>query len=192
MQLRLYAAGMLFLGSYLPLSVILLVQNFRYDLWGTEICAKWRPFNCIMPLRQPILSLSFVAICLACIVFTLVVLRAINVRQQVVVSEVKHVPTDLMNYVLPYVVSFMGIDYNDIGKFAGFIVFLVWIFIITYKSERAIMNPVLTVFGWKLFEIKHSSPAGQVVSTSMALSRIELNAGDSYRVNAVQDVLIIQ
>ena len=109
-----------------------------------------------------------------------------------VVSEVKHIPTDLMNYVLPYVVSFMEIDYNDIGKFVGFIVFLVWIFIITYKSERAIMNPVLTVFGWKLFEIKHSSPAGQVVSTSMALSRIALNPGTTYRVNAVQEVLIVK
>ena len=192
MQLRIYAAGILFLGSYLPLSVILLVQNFRYDLWGTSICAEWRPFNCVIPLRQPVLSLSFVAICLVCFSFTLVVLKTIKVRQQVVVSEVKHIPTDLMNYVLPYVVSFMGLDYNDIGKFVGFIVFLVWIFIITYKSERAIMNPVLTVFGWKLFEIKHSSPAGQVVSTSMALSRIALNPGTTYRVNAVQEVLIVK
>jgi hypothetical protein len=192
MQLRIYAAGILFLGSYLPLSAILLVQNFRYDLWGSEICTEWRPFNCITPLRQPIISLSFVAICLACFVFTLIVLNAIKVRQQAVVSEVKHIPTDLMNYVLPYVVSFMGIDYNDIGKFVGFIVFLVWIFIITYKSERAIMNPVLTVFGWKLFEIRHSSPGGQVISTSIALSRINLNPGDTYKVNAVQDVLVVK
>tara|TARA_R110000868_G_scaffold19062_9_gene82509 strand:- start:6168 stop:6428 length:261 start_codon:yes stop_codon:yes gene_type:complete len=86
----------------------------------------------------------------------------------------------------------MGIDYNDIGKFVGFIVFLAWIFIITYKSERAIMNPVLTVFGWNLFEIKHSSPGGQVVSTSMALSRIDLNSGNTYKVNAVQEVLVVK
>lgn len=137
MRLRIYSAAILFLGSYLPLSVILLVQNFRYELWGEEICTEWRPFNCAIPLRQPVISLSFVAICLVCFVFTLIVLDAIKVRQQAVVSEVKHIPTDLMNYVLPYVVSFMGIDYNDIGKFVGFIVFLAWIFIITYKSERA-------------------------------------------------------
>ena len=192
MRVRAYAAGILFLGSYLPLSVILLEQNFRYELLRTGICKDWHADNCLIPLRQPVLSVSFVAICLVCFTFTLIVLRAIQVRQQVVVSEVKHVPADLMNYVLPYVVSFMGIDYSDIGKFAGFIVFLAWIFIITYKSERAIMNPVLTVFGWRLLEIKHSSPGGQVASTSLALSRIELIAGDTCRVNAVQDVLIVK
>lgn len=192
MQLRIYAAAILFFGSYLPLSVILLFQNYRYDLWGSPVC--WNPgtAKCILPFRQPAVSLSFVAICLLCFLFTVVVLRAITPRQSIEMVETKHIPTDLMNYVLPYVVSFMGLDYNDAGKFAGFIVFLVWIFIITFKSERIIMNPVLTVFGWKLYEVKSRSPGGQVVSTSMALSRVPLDPDVSYRSSAVQDVKIIK
>lgn len=192
MQLRIYAAFVLFLGSYLPLSVILLFQNFRYELLENDLCWKMPLSSCVIPLRQPIISISFVGICLACLLFTLVVLKAIRVRQDIDAAEIKHIPTDLMNYVLPYVVSFMGLDYNDIGKFVGFIVFLIWIFIITFKSERVIMNPVLTVFGWKLFEIKYTFPAGQVSSTAMALSRIDLNPGETYKINSIQDVLILK
>jgi hypothetical protein len=53
-----------------------------------------------------------------------------------------------MNYVLPYVVSFMSIDYQVTGKFVGFLIFLGWMFLITYKSGQIMLNPLLTVFGW--------------------------------------------
>ncbi|WP_165323546.1 hypothetical protein [Rhizorhabdus phycosphaerae] len=192
MRLRFYAAIIVFLGSYLPLSVILLVQNVRFDLWGTPFCDRFSLSGCEIPLREPAISLSFLLVCLLCFAFTLIVVRAIRVQKKISVSEVKHIPADLMNYVLPYVVSFMGIDYSDVGKFAGFIVFLIWIFIITYRSERIVMNPVLVVFGWKLFEIKYSNPGGQVVSTAMALSNIELNVGTTYKTNAIQDVIIVK
>lgn len=191
MQLRVYAAIILFLGSYLPLSVILLVQDYRYDLWDSPLC-RLPISSCTLPFRQPAISLSLVTICLACFVFTLVLLRTITPRRTIEATGVKHVPTDLMNYVLPYVVSFMGLDYGDIGKFIGFIVFLLWIFIITFKSERVIMNPILTVFGWKLYEMNYKSPGGKSVSTAMALSSVALSTGGTYRVHAVQDVMIIK
>ena len=38
-----------------------------------------------------------------------------------------------MNYTLPYVVSFMSIEYHDTGKFVGLIIFLAWMFWITYR-----------------------------------------------------------
>jgi hypothetical protein len=193
MGLRPYAAFLLFLGSYLPLSVILLVQNFEYELWGAPLC--W-PLSstCVMPLRQPMLSVSFVAVCFVCFLFTLLVLRAIKPRQSIEVLESKHIPADLMNYVLPYVVAFMGIDYNDIGKFIGFLVFLSWMFLVTFKSERVIINPALSVFGWKLHEVKYRSPGGQVVLTSMALydSTSTLAPSQAYKAQSVQDVLIIK
>lgn len=192
MRLRFYAAVILFLGSYLPLSVILLVQNFRYELWGSKFCIELTSPDCAIPLRQPIISLSFVLICFLCFLFTLITLRAIKVRQKIDITEVKHIPADLMNYVLPYIVSFMGLDYGDIGKFIGFTVFLLWIFIITYKSDRIIMNPVLTVFGWKLFEVKYNFPGGQSIFTSIALSNKEINTNDTYRIHHIQDVLVIK
>lgn len=191
MQLRLYSAFLLFLGSYFPLSIILLVQNYRIEFFGRSLCFPLTE-NCLIPLQQPVISIVFALICFSCLVFTLVVLKSIRPRMEIEVLEAKHVPADLMNYVLPYVVSFMGLSYDDVSKFLGFIVFILWIFIITFKSERIIMNPVLTVFHWKLYEVKYQSPGGSVGSTAMALSRVAIEAGESFRMHAIQDVLIVK
>lgn len=70
------------------------------------------------------------------------------------VQEVKAIPNDLINYVLPYVVSFMGLSYADPQKLGGFLVFWVVLFLITYRSGQILMNPLLIVLGWKLYEVK--------------------------------------
>ena len=69
------------------------------------------------------------------------------------VTESKHVPADLINYVIPYVVSFMSLDYEQTPKLFGFAVFLIWIFWITYKSGQIALNPVLAVLGLSLIHI---------------------------------------
>ena len=58
-----------------------------------------------------------------------------------------------MNYTLPYIVSFMSFGYDQEGKFIGIVIFLTWIFWITYKSGQIILNPILVAFGWKLYEV---------------------------------------
>ncbi|MBF4349385.1 hypothetical protein EAY19_25410, partial [Vibrio anguillarum] len=46
----------------------------------------------------------------------------------------------------------MGISYDTPEKLLGFAVFLLWMFAITYKSGQIIMNPLLLMFGWKIYE----------------------------------------
>ena len=47
----------------------------------------------------------------------------------------------------------MGISYSQPDKLLGFLVFLLWLFAITYKSGQIIMNPLLLMFGWRLYEV---------------------------------------
>lgn len=46
----------------------------------------------------------------------------------------------------------MGIAYSEPQKLLGFTVFLLWMFAITYKSGQILMNPLLLIFGWRLYE----------------------------------------
>ncbi len=64
----------------------------------------------------------------------------------------KATPNEVINYTFPYVVSFMGIAYDEPQKLIGFFVFLLWMFAITLKSGQILMNPLLLIFGWKLYE----------------------------------------
>ena len=48
----------------------------------------------------------------------------------------------------------MGVDYGALAKVVGLAAFLIWLFLITFKAGQIIMNPILLIFGWSLYEAK--------------------------------------
>lgn len=110
---------------------------------------------------------------------------------EIKIIDAEYVPTDLMNYTLPYVVSFMSIDYGDTGKFLGFVVFLAWMFWITYRAGQVILNPVLIAMGWRLYSITYSFAGSAKIFKASALSKGELNPG-AQKQYMLQDIQIIK
>lgn len=151
MQFRLVPAFLVFLGSYFPLAVILALQDITEQSWEQEICRNWK--NCVLPTsNHPFLSLSAVAITLLCLILTFKILSGLRYRYSIDIVEAKPIPGELISYSIPYIVAFMGVDYGTTGKVAGLTVFLLWLFLITYRAGQIIMNPMLLVMGWNLFE----------------------------------------
>ncbi len=138
------------------MTVVLLVQDVGKTLWGAPVC---NPFtgasHCTLRLlAHPAVALSMVAITLCSVAFSALIIRRLPHRFPVEVVETKQIPNDIINYVFPYVVSFMGLSYADPDKMAGFSVFLLWMFAITYRSGQISMNPLLLLFGYQLYEAK--------------------------------------
>lgn len=154
MQFRLVSAFAIFIGSYLPLALILAIQDIPFSWWGQSFCSfekittdcKFNPFN------NALLSVTFITITLLSVWLSNASLDKISYPFTVTVKSSKGIPNDIINYVFPYVVSFMGISYDSPEKLLGFSVFLIWMFAITYKSGQIIMNPLFLMFGWKLYE----------------------------------------
>lgn len=193
MQLRIFFAATLYLGSYLPLSVILLTQDIDANTAKRGFCSlkELATLDCALPLKNPTWSLAAVAICALGLAATVYVLRILPAGNRITVTESKHVPADLINYIVPYVVSFMSLEYEQGPKLIGFGIFLLWMFWVTYKSGQVAMNPVLAVLGWKLYEIKYTYLPPKEVHVGRVLSRRAINPGHCYRQNGLQDVLIV-
>lgn len=119
-------------------------------------------------------------------------LGMLRTKHVVTIRSATHVPTDLMNYTLPYVVSFMSIDYQETSKFLGFIIFLGWMFWITHRSGQILLNPLLIVFGWKLYDIEYSHKGESQPRLGRALVAGELEPGKDYAQVIVQDILVIK
>lgn len=192
MKFRLGAAAIVFIGSYLPLSLILLAQNFEYAFLSRSLCFAIWESGCSLPFSNPIFSIGIFLFCLICFLITLLTLKLSQPKDHIVISEVKHTPTDLMNYTLPYVVSFMSIEYQDTEKFIGFLIFLGWMFWITYKSGQIILNPVLIAFGWKFYEITYRFAGGTKDLCSNALCKSSLQAQSTHKQISIQEILIIK
>lgn len=156
MQINFVAAIFLFLGSYFPLSLILAVQDVKAVSWAQPLCRSiefWR--KCSLPsLENPGMAWTFLGISAFSLVFFLYALRHFGGQHEMEIEESKTIPNDLINYVFPYVVSFMGLDLGSTGKTLGFILFLAWMFLISYRSGQILMNPLLLVAGWQLYEIR--------------------------------------
>lgn len=155
MQFRLISAFLIFIGSYFPLAIILAVQDIPQTWWQQPVCgvSELLSGQCLLlPFKNPVYAIIFLAVSGVSALLANISLRRISFPFNVEVKQAKAVPNEIINYTFPYVVSFMGIDYSNPDKLFGFIVFLLWMFAITFKSGQIIMNPLLLIFGWKLYE----------------------------------------
>lgn len=194
MQFRAIPALILFLGSYFPLSIILLVQDIPKAVWSTPACsiAALAEFGtrCAFPhLANPWRILSLFAVCGVSLLMLSFLLRSLKSKEVVTVAKSKSIPNDLINYVFPYVVSFMSLDFGDTGKYVGFIVFMGFMFLITYGSGQILMNPILLLFKWRIYEVEVSIGANPRVIR--ALSKKQLLPGNTYHTHKVQDMYVI-
>lgn len=155
MQFHLIPGLLIFLGSYLPLAIILAMQDIPAKWWARPLCtaAGFKADECqFIPFDNPVISITFLVITTGATFLAKSSLQRIRYPFLIDVKRMKTTPNEIINYTFPYVVSFMGIAYGEPQKLIGFGVFLLWMFAITMKSGQILMNPLLLIFGWKLYE----------------------------------------
>lgn len=188
MQFRVISAFIVFIGSYLPLALILAVQDIPVSWWSRPFCNFSSLENCLFnPFSNPYLSVGFIGVTLFSVVISYFLFRKISFPFEGQVESSKVIPNDIISYVFPYAVSFMAMSYDAPDKLLGFAVFLLWMFAITYKSGQIIMNPLLLMFGWKLYEARILM-RGQVRDVRI-LAQTSLVPG-TYKFQTIQDFYI--
>jgi hypothetical protein len=192
MQYRVIVGLVVFLGSYLPLSLILLAQDFDYTFLGRPFCWAVWTYSCVLPFKNPTYAIGIFVVCVASFIVATRSLAVVRPKHEIEIKDAKHVPADLMNYTLPYVVSFMSIDYQEQGKFVGFVIFLGWMFWITYRSGQIALNPLLIVLGWRLYEVTYTYSGSTDAQSSSVLVKGAIEVGKRYRQTAVQEILVIK
>lgn len=188
MQFRVISAFIIFIGSYLPLALILAIQDIPIAWWQSPFCEFSRVSSCsFIPFMNPVLSILFIAVTFTAVLLSNSLLKKISLPFEARVDSSKPIPNDIINYVFPYVVAFMGLSYNTPDKLLGFLVFILWMFAITYKSGQIIMNPLLLMFGWKLYEAKIN--INNHIKEVRVLKKGNLPEGD-YAVQTIQNFYI--
>lgn len=155
MQFNLLPSFIVFLGSYFPLAVIMAIQDVPMEWWEKPICTleKFSANGCLfIPFNNPSLAITYIVVTAIAVLLAKCVLSKVSFPYQVRVKRFKAIPNEIINYTFPYVVSLMGVSYDEPQKLLGFAVFLLWMFAISHKSGQTLMNPLLLIFGWKLYE----------------------------------------
>ena len=190
MQMRLFPGLILFLGSYFPLSLILLIQDIKESSWKAPLCRIAEVSSCHLPeLTNPEKAVGLLGICAVSLIIFMVLMKSLSGYSSLEVVDSKSVPNDLINYVFPYVVSFMGLDLSIDGKFFGFLLFIVVMFVITYRSGQILMNPFLLVAGWQLYELNIVTEGHR--RCVKALSKEQVKSGDHLESCLVHGIYVL-
>jgi hypothetical protein len=140
-------------------------------------------------LKNPEVSLPITLICFVSIFILRSIMNRLSGGENIKISKSLKNPTDLMNYTVPYMVAFIGVDLGDWPKVAGFLCFMLFMFILTYKSKQLFMNPILAVLGYSLYDVDYE--INNCFRSARMLSKEDLVPNSRYRLLELASLPIV-
>ncbi len=105
------------------------------------------------------------------------------------VVEVQNRSVDLINYTIPYIVSFFGFDLAKIDDVVSLSIFMLLMLILTIKSKSVFLNPILLIAGYNLYDLKYEF--NQKQESRIVLSKYELKKGEQYYIRSLTRFLYL-
>ncbi len=141
MKLRFPMAVIIFLSAYSPLAIIFAIQDFDFEAYSWE-----HPY---------LVSWIFAASLISCIIVWASVKLLKTSSPPVKVIQVSNRSGELINYSIPYMISFFVMDLGDINMLVSFAFFMCIMFWMTLKTHNIFINPVLAMLGYNLYDVRY-------------------------------------
>jgi len=141
MKLRFVPSLLIFLSAYSPLSIIFLIQDFDFskkEVMHPEIV--WT-----------ILGLSG----LSCFLLWVTIRYLRSSSPPITVKSVSNRSGELINYSIPYMISFFVMDLGDLKLLLSFGFFMLIMYWLTMKTHNIFINPVLAVMGYNIYDVHY-------------------------------------
>jgi TctA family transporter len=166
---------LIFLSSYYPLFLILLIRDisektngikFGFDSWGLKV-SLWA------------LAIFFLSSVASLIVGPL--MRRLLIHQQggtpIKIQEVSQVRGDMLNYTLPFLIGLFAFDYKSIQSILSLLIFLVFIFAFVHKEKISLLNPMFLLMGIRLYNIKYKEVGRSPIhnENALCLGKVEVS-----------------
>lgn len=174
MKLRLWAALAIFISSYSPLAVILLIKDLDEKTFIPQ---------------HPWVAGSLLAVALISVPVVLIAASSVKHGNSVTVVRVSNQSGELVNYSIPYMISFFEFSLGEWKALISFGLFLALMFVLTVRTQNIFINPILALVGYGLYDVEFTS-AG-VTQQATFLARRSLFAGDIARVRQLSRFLYL-
>lgn len=176
MKPKLITAILLFISAYSPLFLILAVKDFDFD------------YTYHFRHQIPIYIILGIAL-LSVILLFVTVTSTRRGNMPVAVKSVKNRSVDLINYTIPYIVSFFSFDLSKMEDVISLSIFLLLMLLLTIKSKSVFMNPILLLAGYNLYDLEYEFD-GKICST-IVISKEEMYTGERFYIRSLTRFLYI-
>lgn len=153
---------MLFITSYLPLYLWLLFSSINYSKLDISKCnlQYLRSFpNLFRIILVLLIIISFYSIC------NLLVGSGSEIKKLPEDMEISPESDSLMNYIVTYFTPLISFDLHDMKSVIMNVLLFLLIGLMYVGSSATYLNPVLGVFGFKIFGVTSFSNAHHIISS---------------------------
>lgn len=176
MKPKIWTSILLFISAYSPLFLILAVKDFD--------------FECSYKLEHPLaiyimLGLSFLSV----VILFLTIKYMPRGNMPVEIKTVTNRSVDLINYTIPYILSFFGFDLSKWEDVISLTIFLTIMLVLTITSRSLFLNPILAFAGYGLFDVEYEFN-GKIKSVTV-LSKYELKTGRKFYIKSLTRFLYL-
>jgi hypothetical protein len=166
MKPRIFTSILLFISAYSPLFLILAVKDFD--------------FQTTHQLKHPLAIYILLGLTLLSVILLFVTVSTIKRGNMCVeIVSVKNRSVDLINYTIPYMLSFFGIDLSKPEDVIAITIFMLIMLLLTITSKSVFLNPVLALVGYGLYDFD-----GKTCST-IVISKLEMHTGDRFYIRSL-------
>ena len=170
MKPKLITAILLFISAYSPLFIILAIKDFDFNYTHT--------FN------HPIGIVILLIVSMFSVILLFITMKSIKRgNMSITVKKVKNRAVDLINYTIPYLVSFFGFDLTKVEDVISLLIFLLLLLLMTIQSKSVFMNPILLLAGYNLYDLEYEFDGKP--SSIIVISKYEMKVSERFYIRSM-------
>jgi len=173
----------LFLVSYIPLFLILAIQNLNDESFDEN----GQALSISQILKNNLLSLIMVGISLLSLVYYLIFIKVnatAGFRNPKKVIRIKNSGVEYLSYLATYIIPFIGLKFDTWNNLLATSLLFVVIGFIYTKTNLLYANPTLALFGYYIFQVTFEDGEERAV-----ISKGKLKKNNSYKYKELNDEL---
>ena len=176
MKLRWFSSILIFLSAYSPLSVIFLIQDLNLQTYS---------------LNHPDIVFCIFGVSVVSVFLTYIAVTKIRVSTPpITILSVSNQSGELINYSIPYMLSFFVMDLSNTKLLLSFGFFMFLMYVLTLKTHNIFINPILAVMGYNIYNIKYEKN-GKESESFLLIKGDRLKINEKCRIIEVSEHLLL-
>lgn len=184
----------IFISGYTPLFLIMMIKDVQSINWFTHSfnAPEWGIGQISLPVGFIFKNVNVVwglfMISLLSLALLWFVLKNITSNPfEITVTKAKSRSSEVVNYTIPYMISFVAFDLSKWQDLLSLILFLSILCLLSIRSQSIFINPILAALGYGLYDCSYNENGKD--KECVMLSQRDLVAGDSVKYKKVNNYM---
>lgn len=172
MRLRFISSLLVFLSSYSPLALIVVIKDLN---------------DVTMIPNHLVTAIIILTVALLSCVVVRTAAQKIQGGVPVKITKISNKSGDMFTYTIPYMISFYNFNLGDWKTLLCLSVFMALMFALSYKTQNVFVNPILALAGYGLYDCQFKDGGKEM--QGLLLSNMDFQVGDTCLVERLSNFL---